>query len=173
MDCSLPGSSVHGISQARVLEWVAISFSRGSPQPRDQTQVSRITGRCFTLWVTRLQIHDFCKYKITKTPFLIILSFRRICFNLGNGEASMFVYFTTTSPTVRILIERNFVNLIDEKWYLSLSEAEHFMPISHLCFFFWFCSCPFSLVYNHLIYSELWHFILTFLFSTLKICIGV
>ena len=42
MDCSPPGSSVHGIFQARVLEWVATSFSRGSSQPRDQTQVSRI-----------------------------------------------------------------------------------------------------------------------------------
>ena len=40
MDCSLPGSSVHGIFQARILEWVAISFSRESSQPRDQTQVS-------------------------------------------------------------------------------------------------------------------------------------
>jgi len=48
MDCSLPGSSVHGIFQARVLEWVAISFSRGSSQPRDQTQVSHIVGRHFT-----------------------------------------------------------------------------------------------------------------------------
>ena len=40
MDCSLPGSSVHGISQARILEWVAMSSSRGSSQPRDQTLVS-------------------------------------------------------------------------------------------------------------------------------------
>jgi len=47
MDCSLPGSSFHGILQARVLEWVAISFSRGSSQPRDGTQVSRIPGRHF------------------------------------------------------------------------------------------------------------------------------
>ena len=39
MDCSLPGSSVHEIYQERVLEWVAISFSRGSSQPRDQTQI--------------------------------------------------------------------------------------------------------------------------------------
>ena len=46
-DCSLPGSSVHGIFQARVLEWVAISFSRGSSRPRDQTRVSLIVGRCF------------------------------------------------------------------------------------------------------------------------------
>ena len=45
MDCSLPDSSVHGIFQARVLEWVAISFSKGSSQPRDQTQVSHIVGR--------------------------------------------------------------------------------------------------------------------------------
>ena len=44
MDCSLPGSSAHGIFQARVLEWVAISFSRGSSQPRDRTQVSRTAG---------------------------------------------------------------------------------------------------------------------------------
>ena len=42
MDCIPPGSSVHGILQARILEWVAISFSGGSSQPRDQTQVSCI-----------------------------------------------------------------------------------------------------------------------------------
>ena len=53
MDCSLPGSSVHGIFKTRVLEWVAISFSRGSSQPRDQTQVSWVVGRRFTIWATR------------------------------------------------------------------------------------------------------------------------
>ena len=50
MDFSLPGFSVHLIFQARVLEWVAISFSRGSFWHRDRTRVSRIVGRCFTLW---------------------------------------------------------------------------------------------------------------------------
>ena len=53
MDCSLPGSSVHGIFQARVLEWVAIAFSRGSSWPRDWTRVSGIVGRRLTLWATR------------------------------------------------------------------------------------------------------------------------
>ena len=53
MDCSPPGSSVHGIFQARVLEWVAISFSKGSFQPWDQIQVSRIAGRHFTVEATR------------------------------------------------------------------------------------------------------------------------
>ena len=49
MDCSLPGS-IHGIFQARILEWVAITFSRGSSRPRDRTWVSRIAGRCF-IWL--------------------------------------------------------------------------------------------------------------------------
>ena len=44
MDCSPPGSSVYGISQARILEWIAISSSRGSSQPRDQTCISHISG---------------------------------------------------------------------------------------------------------------------------------
>ena len=53
MDCSLSGSSVHGIFQARLLEWIAISFSKGSSRPKDRTRVSCITGRCFTIWATR------------------------------------------------------------------------------------------------------------------------
>ena len=52
-DCSLPGSSVHGILQIRVLEWVAVPFSRGSSQPTDWTPVSHIVGGFFTIWVTR------------------------------------------------------------------------------------------------------------------------
>ena len=59
VDGSPPGSSVHGILQARILEWVAISFSRGSSRPRDRTQVSHITGRCFNLCTTR----EALKYK--------------------------------------------------------------------------------------------------------------
>ena len=53
MGRSLPGSSVHGIFQTRILEWVAISFSRGSSRPRDRTLVSCIAGRRFTVWTTR------------------------------------------------------------------------------------------------------------------------
>ena len=53
VDGTLLGSSVHGILQIRILEWVAMPFSRGSSQPRDQTQVSCIAGRFFTIWATR------------------------------------------------------------------------------------------------------------------------
>ena len=49
MDCNLLGFSVHGILQARILEWIAISFSRGSSRPRDRTQIE---GRRFNLWAT-------------------------------------------------------------------------------------------------------------------------
>ena len=53
MDCSSPGSSIHGIFQARILEWVAIYFSRGSSRPRDETRVSHIAGRHSNVWATR------------------------------------------------------------------------------------------------------------------------
>ena len=74
MDGSPPGSSVRGIFQARILEWVAISFSRGSSQPRNQTQVSCIAGRFFTNWAMRelqlcctyIRIHaEMCTYTYT------------------------------------------------------------------------------------------------------------
>ena len=74
MDCSLLGSSVHGIFQARILEWVAISFSRGTSRPRDWTWVSHIVGRCFTVWAIREALQCiYIEYLIalqTHDPFL-------------------------------------------------------------------------------------------------------
>ena len=68
MDCSLPGSSCHGILQARVLEWVAIPFSRGSSWPRDQIWVFHIAGRFIIIWATRetLLIACICLYKMNQ-----------------------------------------------------------------------------------------------------------
>ena len=57
MDSSPPGSSVHGILQAGILEWVAIPFSRESSQPRNRTWVSCIAGKFFTVWATREAPH--------------------------------------------------------------------------------------------------------------------
>ena len=54
-DCSPPVSSIHGIFQARVLEWAAISFYWGSSQPRDRTRVSHVADRHFTIWATRMR----------------------------------------------------------------------------------------------------------------------
>ena len=58
VDCSLPGSSVHGILETGILEWVAIPFSRGSSWPRDWTQVSCIAGGFLTNWATRETHHS-------------------------------------------------------------------------------------------------------------------
>ena len=63
-DCSPPGSSVYGILQAGILEWVAMPSSRGSSQPRDQTQVSHITGGLFTIWDTREAQEYWSEYPI-------------------------------------------------------------------------------------------------------------
>ena len=60
VDWGLPGSSVHGIFQARVLEWIAISFSRGSSWPRDRTWFPHIVGRRFTVWATREALWNKC-----------------------------------------------------------------------------------------------------------------
>ena len=76
MDCSLPGLSVQGVFQARILEWVAISFSRWSFPPRDRTQVSCITGGFFTNWATRdgvCQLHLNKNLKI-KTTIAALMS---------------------------------------------------------------------------------------------------
>ena len=59
MDCSLPGFSVHGISQARMLEWVVLSSSRRSSRPRDRTHVSCIGRQIVYHWATR-QVHQAC-----------------------------------------------------------------------------------------------------------------
>ena len=69
MDCRLLGSSVHGISQARILEWVAISLPRGSSWPKDQTSISWLGRQILYSWATRylkhiLWIVFFCGYQI-------------------------------------------------------------------------------------------------------------
>ena len=56
MDCSLPGSSVPGVSQARILAWVAVCFSMGSSQPRDRTHISYIAGGFFTTELPKFPI---------------------------------------------------------------------------------------------------------------------
>ena len=72
VDYNLPGSSVHEISQARILEWIAISFSRGSSRPRDQTHVACTAGRFFT----------------TEPPGIPLKSYRDIC-NMENEGPPM------------------------------------------------------------------------------------
>ena len=82
MDCSLPGSSVHGIFLARLLEWIAISFSRGSFQPRDWTWVSHIVDRLFTVWTTREVLK---KKKVEKVESEVSQSCPTLCDPMDNS----------------------------------------------------------------------------------------
>ena len=72
MDCTLPGSSVHGISQARTLEWLAISFSRRSSQPRDRTHISCIAGGFLTTEPPEKQ-PDYTFFNFTNIPLRAII----------------------------------------------------------------------------------------------------
>ena len=73
MNCSLPGSSIHGILQARILEWVATPCSRGSSQPRDWTQVSWIAGRFFYCLRHREDQYTLYMYNIIYNNIFLLL----------------------------------------------------------------------------------------------------
>ena len=94
IDGSLPGSSVHGIFQAIVLEWIAISFSRGSSQPRAWTRVSHIVDRHFTVWATR-EIHLLTQ-KVSATRHRISPNSQGVfffCFSFWGGAVSFLGVF--------------------------------------------------------------------------------
>ena len=74
MDCSLLSSSVHGIPQARMLEWIAISFSKGPSWPWDQTWVSCIAGRFFTIWAIRKFLKLNIRSYIISRDFLTLFN---------------------------------------------------------------------------------------------------
>ena len=85
--------ATHGILQARILEWVALPFSRGSSQPRDQTQVSHITGSFFTSWATRLEnvfiftnlaFHHFQCFSKSQVIFFLCLYFSCYWYQYSN-----------------------------------------------------------------------------------------
>ena len=112
---SLPGSSVHGILQARILEWVAIPFSRGSSWTRDQTQISPITGKVFTIWATREG--DSASYSwqkssgsfssfipcIQSTISILLILFPRY---ISNIPTSLLVHFHNCSLSHPIVLPR-------------------------------------------------------------------
>ena len=92
MNCSPPGSSVHGILQARKLEWVAIPFSRGSSWPRDWTQVSLSAGGFLTSWATR-EAQNFSYKQKTELPSV---SFPAR--SVGVSESPVFASLLTQHP---------------------------------------------------------------------------
>ena len=129
MDCGLCGSSVHGIVKARILEWVAVPFSGGSFQPRDQTQVSCIAGGFFTTWAIReghflyllichsikliflnynkSNIHDlFGNYSLLDTHFLIPSHTTSRCPKTHTQWDHLYSYYIQIRKWGRIKVDR-------------------------------------------------------------------
>ena len=129
MDCSPPGSSVHGIFQARILEWIAISFSRESSQPRDQTWVSCIAGRVFTVWATR-------EFHLTPQGTLLFLPgwsphHSLMCFTHANlcdsaHHTSLLPVHPPWSPALHFLIQ--IPHLLEKK-----CKSHHFQNVIPYC----------------------------------------
>ena len=108
MDYSLPGSSIHGIFQARILEWVSISFSRRSSWPRDWIQVSHIVGRHFTMWATR---EVYCPGKLRHQTCLNLL------FEKNVGKETTYI----TLQFVSRIIINNIISLF--YWIFTMCQA--------------------------------------------------
>ena len=109
MDCSLSGSSIHGIFQARVLEWVAISFSRGSSWPRYQTQVSWGSWPAGAFFTTELPGYPYVywtHYKLFFSFFNVdhLKTLHWICYNIDS--VLCFGFLAKESPHLRELILR-------------------------------------------------------------------
>ena len=101
MNYSPPGSCVHEIFQARILEWVAISFSRGSSQPKDRTRVSCTAGRFFTDWATREAWHITSVY----------LWYPVQHYEPANREKHKIVCLATMSPDCRVILKLSFSSM--------------------------------------------------------------
>ena len=123
MDCSLPGFSVHGIFQERILEWVDISFSRGSSWPRDRPGVSCIAGRCFTIWATR------------NTPGSIINSSLIFGWNLSGFWGYIMAWLRPSSPWSAVLHAlwwdtRNGPSTLSVDWISLAQEKKHLRQLT-------------------------------------------
>ena len=111
MDCSLPGFSVHGISQARILQWVAISISRGSSQPSSRTRVSCISRRILYHWAIRVAHH--LEHSLQSLLEWTLLS---LCCKYRNGSRSQKL---ASSP----------------RWMMESLDLKAELPGSALCSF--------------------------------------
>ena len=132
MDCSPPGSSVHEIFQARILEWVAISFSRGSSQPRDWTQVSCTAGRFFTDWATR-EAQECSKYHTTA----LISHASKVMLKIL--QARLQKYMNCEPPDLQAGFKKGRGTrdqIPNIHWIIEKSKR---VPEKHLFLFYWLC----------------------------------
>ena len=140
MDCSLPDAYVHGILQARILEWVAISFSRGTSKPRDWTRVSCIIGRFFMVWAT----WEACwkKVKVLVTQLCPTLDIHLFIHSLDTSNSCE----PSTKPEK---VNNNLCNALS-----------YFLSYLSLCLYRWLISWINHLLFSCLLKNAFWNHIL-------------
>ena len=146
MDCSLPGSSVYGISQARFLEWVAIFFSRGSFQPRDWTRISCIGRQILYHWVTRVIVSIFSyRYKNKRNIFFLLM---KILLRIWSNNSHMYhrALFTLVTMWISSLA-------LSYNWKFAHFDHLHLNPSAPTSRK-WFLICSRSTILNLRKYAE-------------------
>ena len=136
MVCSLPHSSVHGISQARILEWVTISSSRGASWPRDWTQVSCIGRQILYHWATREAQHHFRQWLI-----MTLATMDSICQSKLDKRYSVLIkkvryfnclwYFKTNRQDCWLLKILKEIHFIFWVWWLNLKAVSGTSVCNH------------------------------------------
>ena len=130
MNCSLVGSSVHGIFQGRILEWVAISFSRGSSQPRDQTCIS-CTGRWvlyhWALGSWRILFIQMLSCKMSPTGMM-----RKWIYNSVKKEHSFTVYVSYWSTKFNVWLNLTVYCCCTSLYYCFVSVPQFFVFVFYL-----------------------------------------
>ena len=123
MDSSPPGSSVHGILQARMLEWVAIPSSKGSSWPKDQTQVSCVPGRLFTVWATGKLLPQGRGYLFALvSPYLLFLLLVQLVLLQVPYPSETMPTWNRVGPYGAISLPRIDPCLMSSTWLLSVEN---------------------------------------------------
>ena len=158
MDCSPPGFTVRRILQARILEWTAISFSRGSSQSRDQTWVSHVTGGCFTIWAIR------------EAPCMV-----GVCLIFFFFYFTILYWFCHTSTWIhhKTVFQSGYSNLhspsaMHESFYchmfspafivtvLDFGHSNSYVMVSHFCFYLHFSGDNWYEATFHILFANLY-----------------
>ena len=150
MDCSPPCSSAHRILQARILEWVAISFSRGSFQHRDHTRVSCITGRFFMVWDTREALTASKIVHISGTHIL------HLQINDSGATSACCLYsgsLTTAGDSYQLLME--YVIKLGTLGYFKLNYHLRVYTLNYNCIISLPCKVIFLKILE-IMYKHLW-----------------
>ena len=148
-DCSPPGSSVHGILQARILECIAIPFSRGSSQPRDRTLVSHIAGRFFTIWATGT---SYVLFHTVNHFFIFLIFWSTNIFNVEEFQSIFHVVHAFCVTFFKLLVKLRswtFTLMFSSKNSITLAlkgfihfelifrDSVKHSPISFFCMWIW------------------------------------